>query len=27
MVSPGVLLGIGKRKGAGRHAFRATQGL
>ena len=27
MISPGVLLGIGKRKGAGRRTFRATQGL
>jgi hypothetical protein len=27
MIAPGVLLGFGKRKGAGRHIFRAIQGL
>jgi len=26
MIAPGVLLGFGKRKGAGRHTFLATQG-
>ena len=27
MIAPGVLLGLGKRKGAGRHTFLANQGL
>jgi hypothetical protein len=27
MIAPGVLLGFGKRKGAGRHIFRAIHGL
>ena len=27
MIRPGVLLGFGKRKGAGRHTFLASQGL
>jgi hypothetical protein len=27
MIAPGVFLGIGRRKGASRHTFLATQGL